>query len=75
MKEITVAQLRKQTKYFFDAVEEGNIIRVCRKGKPIAEIIPFPKPKPSWKREVPGITLPGVVVSAEILKDRAETEK
>ena len=75
MKEITVAQLRKQTKYFFDVVEDGNTLRVCRKGKPIAEIIPFPKPKPSWKREVPRITIPGVMVSEEILKDRAETEK
>jgi len=43
MQEITVAQLRKQTQYFFDVVENGNTIRVCRKGKPIAEIIPFPK--------------------------------
>jgi hypothetical protein len=41
-------------------------------GKPIAEILPLTKREASWKREVPRLTVPGLSLSREILKDRAE---
>lgn len=29
-------------------VEKGQIVNLCRNGKPIAQIIPFPKKKSTW---------------------------
>jgi prevent-host-death family protein len=74
MQETNVVELRKNIKHYFDAVESGEVVRVYRKGKPIAEILPLTKREASWKREVPRLTVPGLSLSREILKDRAEAE-
>ncbi len=73
MKETTVAELRKHTKKYLDAVEKGDVIRVYRRGRPIAEIVPIPSEKPSWKRDIPRLTISGLSLSREVLKDRAES--
>jgi prevent-host-death family protein len=73
MQETNVVELRKNIKHYFDAVESGEVVRVDRKGKPIAEILPLTKREASWKREVPRLTVPGLSLSREILKDRAES--
>ncbi|MBC8391090.1 MAG: prevent-host-death protein [Deltaproteobacteria bacterium] len=75
MLETTIAELRKQTKYYFDAVERGNMVRVYRKGRMIADIVPVTREKPSWKRPVPRITVPGITISREIIKDRENTDR
>jgi prevent-host-death family protein len=74
MQETNVVELRKNIKHYFDAVESGEVVRVYRKGKPIAEIMPLTKREASWKREVPHLTVPGLSLSREILKDRAESD-
>jgi prevent-host-death family protein len=74
MQETNVVELRRRIKHYFDAVENGEVIRVYRKGKPIAEILPLTKREASWKREVPRLTIPGLSLSREILKDRAESD-
>ena len=74
MQETNVVELRKRTKHYFDAVESGEVIRVYRNGKPIAEIVPIPKGDTSWKRYVPRLTIKGLSLSREILKDRPESE-
>jgi antitoxin (DNA-binding transcriptional repressor) of toxin-antitoxin stability system len=74
LKETSVAELRKHTKYYFDAVEQGDIIRVYRKGRPVAQIVPIPGTEPSWKREISRLTIPGLSLSREILRDRMESE-
>jgi len=73
MLETTFTELRQQTKSLFDAVENGEVVRVYREGKPIADIVPVPKP--SWKREVPRLTIKGLSLTQEILKDRLGTEQ
>jgi antitoxin (DNA-binding transcriptional repressor) of toxin-antitoxin stability system len=73
MQETNVVDLRKHIKYYFDAVESGEVIRVYRNGKPIAEILPLTNRKASWKREVPRVKVPGLSLSREILKDRSES--
>ncbi len=73
MRETTVAELRKHTREFLDAVEKGDVIRIYRRGRPIAEIVPIPAEKPSWKKEIPRLTISGLSLSREILKDRRET--
>lgn len=72
MQETNVVELRKRIKYFLDVVESGEIVRVYRNGKPIAEILPLTKREASWRREVPRLTVPGLSLSRELLKDRAE---
>lgn len=74
MRETNVVELRKRIKHYFDAVESGEVVRVYRNGKPIAEILPLTKREASWKREGPRLTVPGLSLSREILKDRAESD-
>ena len=73
MRETTIARLRSNVKEYLDSVEKGDTVRVYRRGQPIAEIIPIPKKKPSWKREVPRLTVAGISLSREILKDRSRS--
>jgi len=73
MQEINVVELRKNIKHYFDAVQNGEVVRVYRNGKPIAEIVPITGSDRLWKREVQRLTVPGLSLSREILKDRAES--
>jgi antitoxin (DNA-binding transcriptional repressor) of toxin-antitoxin stability system len=50
MPETTFTDLRNHAKTWFDLVEAGQVVRVFRKGKPIAEIHPIPPQIPSWKQ-------------------------
>lgn len=75
MKETTIAELRKHTRETFDAVEKGEVIRVLRRGQPIAEILPIRKGDPSWKRPVDRLVVSGLSLAQEILRDRAEAEE
>lgn len=73
MKTILVTDFRKNTARFINEVEHGETLVLIRRGKPVAEIIPFsdrhPK-KPAWKH--PGIRLQiqGSDLSTAILEDR-----
>ena len=74
MQETNVVELRKHIKHYFDIVESGEVVRVYRNGKPIAEILPLTKREATWKRAAPLLTIPGLSLSREILKDRAESD-
>jgi antitoxin (DNA-binding transcriptional repressor) of toxin-antitoxin stability system len=73
MQETNVVELRRRIKHYFDAVEGGEVVRVYRKGKPIAEILPLTQREASWKQEVPRLAVPGLSLSREVRKDRAES--
>lgn len=75
MRETTVAELRKHTREYFDSVEQGEVIRVLRHGRAIAEILPIRRDEPSWKRPLDRLVVPGLSLAQEILKDRAESEE
>ena len=71
MRETTFTELRNNAKVFFDAVEAGDTVRVYRKGKPIADIVPLPNTEPSWKkRPHTQLTIKGLSLTEEILADR-----
>jgi prevent-host-death family protein len=74
MQETNVVELRKRIKHYIDTVESGEVVRVYRNGKPVAEIVPISKQDRSWKREMPRLTIRGLSLSREILRDRAEAE-
>ena len=73
MQETNVVELRKNIKHYFDAVQNGEVVRVYRNGKPIAEIVPVTGSDRSWKRGALRLTIPGLSLSREVLKDRAES--
>ena len=76
MKTITFTDFRKKASGFITEVEHGETLILLRRGKPVAEVIPFSgrlQRTPSWKR--PGIRLQiqGRDLSSAILEER-ETE-
>ena len=74
MKDATFTELRNNAKQYFDAVEAGDTVRVFRNGKPIAEIVPIRPGVPSWKKQTAPLTVKGLSLSREVLKDRKQSE-
>lgn len=71
MHETSFTELRNQAKQYFDLVEAGEVVRVLRNGKPIAEIHPIARDLPSWKRRVARpLAIGGDEVSRLLLQDR-----
>ena len=70
MLETTFTELRANTKRYFDAVESSETLRLLRNGKVIAEIIPIRAATLSWKRSALPMTIKGISLSREIIKDR-----
>lgn len=72
MKQALFTDVRNRARHYFDLVESGEPVRVFRKGKPIADIVPVVANLPSWKRRmVQPLVLPGVSISRVILAERA----
>lgn len=74
MKTITFTDFRKQASGFITEVEHGETLILLRRGKPVAEIVPFSdsaSKTPAWKK--PGIRLrtKGSDLSSAILEERA----
>lgn len=72
MKQASFTDVRNRARHYFDLVESGDTVRVFRKGKPIADIVPVEANLPSWKRRiVQPLVLPGVSISRVIQAERA----
>lgn len=76
MKSIAFTDFRKRASDLITAVEHGETIVLLRRGKPVAEVIPFSERaqrSPAWKD--PGIRLrvQGSDLSSAILEDRETT--
>ena len=72
MRQTTFTEFRRHAKAYFDAVEAGDVVRVYRNGRPIADITPIPAVEPAWKRPVPRLTLLGVRASEAVIRGRSE---
>lgn len=73
MRETTFTELRNHAKTFFDAVEEGETIRVYRNSRPIADIVPVKTATPAWKKPPQArLSLGSLSLSDEVLADRDE---
>ena len=73
MKTITFTDFRKKASSFITEVEHGETIVLLRRGKPIAEVIPFSdrnRQGPSWKRPCVRLQIQGSDLSAAILEER-----
>ena len=74
MKTIPVTDFRKNASSFIDEVEHGETFILIRRGKPVAEIIPFsgrPQKIPAWKQSNTRLQIEGSDLSSAILEDRA----
>ncbi|MBW1996905.1 MAG: type II toxin-antitoxin system Phd/YefM family antitoxin [Deltaproteobacteria bacterium] len=73
MKTVTFTDFRKKASSFITEVEHGETLVLLRRGKPVAEIVPFSdsfRKAPAWK--YPGIRLriQGRDLSSAILEER-----
>jgi len=73
MKTVTFTDFRKKASVLLTEVEHGESIVLLRRGKPIAEIIPFSdrmQQTPSWKRPGIHLQIQGSDLSSAILEER-----
>jgi prevent-host-death family protein len=77
MKMVTFTEFRQNAATYFDAVEQGETIKVLRHGKPVAEIIPASDEEKSLSWKQPGLRLSvkGAYLSREILKERKQSKR
>lgn len=76
MKTVSFTDFRKKASGFIAEVEHGETLVLLRRGKPVAEIIPFADKAlqiPSWKRPGICLKLKGRDLSSAILDDRNST--
>ncbi len=73
MKTISFTDFRKQASNLITEVENGESIILIRRGRPVAEVIPFvgqDSNTPSWKRPVIRLKAKGKNLSSAIIEDR-----
>ena len=76
MRTATFTELREHAKMYFDAVENGETVRVLRHGRPIANIVPVEGEDriPFWKQPALRLRIPGASLSKAILEEREESK-
>ncbi|HYN21351.1 MAG TPA: type II toxin-antitoxin system Phd/YefM family antitoxin [Thermoanaerobaculia bacterium] len=73
MRETTLTELRNHAGTYFDAVENGETVRVYRNGRPVADIVPVKSAMPAWKKPPQiRLSLSSLSLSDEVLTDRHE---
>jgi len=73
MKTINFTDFRKNASSFITEVEHGETIILLRRGKPIAEVIPFSDTDtrtPSWKQPGVHLKISGKDLSSAIKEER-----
>ena len=75
MTQATFTEFRKHATAYFDSVEKGEVIRVMRHGKVIADVVPSQgsKNKKTWKRQGLPLVIPGVSLTKALLANRRES--
>lgn len=74
MLDATLTDFRNHAKRYLDAVERGESVRIYRKGRPIAELVPISSRTAAWKNS-PSVRLRlgELCLSDEIAADRARS--
>ena len=76
MQTTTFSELRRRAKKYLDEVEKGETVRVTRRGRVIAKIVPADdETKPTWKKPAVRLAIPGTEISKMILNDREKQAK
>ncbi|MFZ1984148.1 MAG: type II toxin-antitoxin system Phd/YefM family antitoxin [Desulfatitalea sp.] len=77
MKTVPFTDFRKNASGFINEVEHGETLILIRRGKPVAEIVPFSnrsEKAPAWKQPAVRLQIQGSDLSSAILQER-ETAK
>jgi prevent-host-death family protein len=77
MKVVTFTEFRQNAATYFDVVEKGETVRVLRHGKPIAEVVPASVEEgiASWKQPGLKLSIKGISLSREILRERKQSKR
>ena len=76
MKTANFTEFRKHAAEFLDEVEKGEVVRILRHGKAVADISPVPMTdRPSWKKAPPQLPMSGVSLSKAILENRKDNKR
>jgi prevent-host-death family protein len=76
MKTVSFTDFRKKASGFIAEVEHGETIVLLRRGKPVAEVIPFSgrlHKTPAWRKPGTRLRLQGSDLSSAILDEREAT--
>lgn len=69
---ISFTQFRQHAKGYFDAVEKGQTVRILRRGKLIAQIVPPTRARTTLKENPLQLVIQGVSLSRAVLSERKE---
>ena len=78
MHTIPLSEFRANASAMIDLVERGEIVRILRHGKPVAELVPLktnvPAKVPSWKRPIEPLHIvrPDGKTGAQLIIDERE---
>ena len=73
MKTVTFTDFRKNASGLITEVEHGETLVLLRRGRPVAEIVPFtdkPRREPAWKKPAVRLQIRGSELSSVILNER-----
>jgi prevent-host-death family protein len=73
MKTVPFTDFRKNASGFINEVEHGETLILIRRGKPVAEIVPFSGQSqkiPAWKQPGVRLQIKGSDLSSAILEER-----
>lgn len=73
MKTVPFTDFRKNASGFINEVEHGETLILIRRGKPVAEIVPFSSQSqktPAWKQPGVRLQIKGSDLSSAILEER-----
>ena len=73
MKTVPFTDFRKNASGFINEVEHGETLVLIRRGKPVAEIVPFStrsNSTPAWKQPAVRLQIQGSDLSSAILEER-----
>jgi len=76
MKSIAVTDFRKRASDLITEVEHGERLVLLRRGKPVAEVVPFSdneQSPPAWKQSGIRLRIKGSDLSSAILEEREMT--
>jgi prevent-host-death family protein len=76
MKSIAFTDFRKKASDLITEVEHGETLILLRRGKPVAEIVPFSdkaRKSPAWKLSGARLRIQGSDLSSAILEERETT--
>lgn len=76
MKSIAFTDFRKKASDLITEVEHGETLILLRRGKPVAEVVPFSdkaQKSPAWKLSGTRLRIQGSDLSSAILEERETT--